>query len=157
VNGVHAALPLLARTDGSLCFNTASSSAIFGVPRLAIYSATKFAVKGLTEALSLELERQGVRVADVLPGLIDTPLLDSTPNHSGSAEDAVLARDRVAKEGPFRLISPDEVARCVWEAYHDDTGRVHWYVPRELEPVELAKAQGFDGIRAAWRAQLESP
>ena len=41
------------------------------------YSATKFAVKGLTEALSVEFERHGVRAADVLPGLIDTPLLDS--------------------------------------------------------------------------------
>src|SRR5687767_1374122 len=49
VNGAYAALPLLRATPNSLCFNTASSSAIFGVPNLAVYSATKFAVKGLTE------------------------------------------------------------------------------------------------------------
>ncbi len=155
VNGVHAALPLLTATDGSLCFNTASSSAIFGVPRLAIYSATKFAVKGLTEALSVELERHGVRVADVLPGLIDTPLLESTPNHSGPADEAVLSRERIATEGPFRLISPDEVAECVWQAYHDETGRLHWYVPPELEGIELAKAQDVNGLRLALKSQAE--
>jgi NAD(P)-dependent dehydrogenase (short-subunit alcohol dehydrogenase family) len=151
VNGVYAALPLLRQTPGSLCFNTASSSAIFGVPRLAVYSSTKFAVKGLTEALSIEFERHGVRVMDALPGLIDTPLLDVTPNHSGSADEAILAREHIATEGPLRLISPDEVARCVWNAYHDETGRVHWYVPEELEQLEEAKLQAPAGVRAMLR------
>lgn len=153
VNGVHAALPLLKATEGSLCFNTASSSAIYGVPRLAVYASTKFAVKGLTEGLDLEFERHGVRVADVLPGLIDTPLLDATPNHSGAADEAILAREHIASEGPFRLISADEVAACVWTAYHDDSGRIHWYVPPELEQLEAAKGQDFAGVRAGFRAQ----
>lgn len=153
VNGVYAALPLLRQTANSLCFNTASSSAIFGVPRLAVYAATKFAVKGLTEGLGLEFERHGVRVADVLPGLIDTPLLDTTPNYSGDAEEGILARENIDTEGPFRLISPDEVAESVWSAYHDDTGRVHWYVPPELEQIEAAKGQDMAGVRAILKAQ----
>ncbi len=155
VNGIYAALPLLKTTPGSLCFNTASSSAIFGVPRLAVYASTKFAVKGLTEALSVEFERYGVRVVDVLPGLIDTPLLDATPNYSGPADEAILAREHIATEGPFRLISPDEVAQCVWNAYHDDTGRLHWYVPEELEQIEAAKGQDVLGVRALLKAQVE--
>jgi len=155
VTGVYAALPLLRETTNSLCFNTASSSAIFGVPRLAVYAATKFAVKGLTEGLGLEFERHGVRVVDVLPGLIDTPLLDSTPNYSGDAEEGILSRESIATEGPFRLISPDEVAECVWNAYHDETGRVHWYVPPELEQIEAAKGQDMLAIRNLIKGQAE--
>ena len=147
VNGAYAALPLLRATPNSLCFNTASSSAIFGVPRLAVYSATKFAVKGLTEALSVEFARHGVRVADVLPGLIDTPLLDSTPNHSGVPGDSILARDRAPAEGPFRLITAREVAEVVWSAYHDEARTLHWYVPAELRDLEAAKAAGVESFR----------
>jgi NAD(P)-dependent dehydrogenase (short-subunit alcohol dehydrogenase family) len=147
VNGAYAALPLLRSTANSLCFNTASSSAIFGVPSLAVYSATKFAVKGLTEALSVEFARHGVRVADVLPGLIDTPLLDGTPNHSGRSDEGILNRDRAPKEGPFRIIAATEVAEVVWSAYHDGAGQLHWYVPAELRDLEAAKAAGPEKFR----------
>lgn len=122
--GIHEAIELLKATPNSLCFTTSSSSATFGMANIAVYSATKHAVKGLSEALSVEFKAYGVRVADVLPGVIDTPILPP-----GVAEAA-------PKEGMFRAIPPVEVARTVWEAYHAD--RLHWYVPPEL--VELDKA-----------------
>ena len=148
VNGIYAALPLLRKTPNSLCFSTSSSSAVFGAPRLAIYSATKFAVKGLTEALSVELQRYGVRAADTLPGLIDTPLLEATPNHSGGDDEALLKQMKGSTEGPFRLISPREVAQAVWDAYHDETGRLHWYVPEEIGEIEKLKGQDITTVRA---------
>jgi len=126
LNGIYAALPLLKATENSLCFTTSSSSATYGMPGIAVYSATKHAVKGLTEALSIEFRLNGVRAADVLPGLIDTPILPE-----GAAANA-------PKEGMFRAIPPMEVAKVVWEAYGSD--KLHWYVPPEL--VELDKAAG---------------
>ena len=122
--GIHEAIGLLKATPNSLCFTTSSSSATFGMANIAVYSATKHAVKGLSEALSVEFKAYGVRVADVLPGVIDTPILPP-----GVAEAA-------PKEGMFRAIPPVEVAKTVWEAYHAD--RLHWYVPPEL--IELDKA-----------------
>lgn len=122
--GIHEAIGLLKATPGSLCFTTSSSSATFGMANIAVYSATKHAVKGLSEALSVEFKTYGVRVADVLPGLIDTPILP--PGAAAAAP----------KEGLFRAIPPIEVAKVVWEAYHADT--LHWYVPPEL--IELDKA-----------------
>lgn len=118
LTGIYLAIPLLKATPGSLCFTTSSSSATYGMPMIAVYSATKHAVKGLTEALAIELKPYGVRVADVLPALIDTPILPK-----GAAASA-------PKAGVFRAIPPREVAETVWEAYHSDT--LHWYVPREL-------------------------
>ena len=124
--GIYTAIDLLKATPGSLCFTTSSSSATYGMPGIAVYSAAKHAVKGLTEALSIEFRRHGVRAADVLPGLIDTPILPK-----GAAANA-------PKEGMFRAISPTEVAKVVWEAYSSD--KLHWYVPPEL--AELDKAAG---------------
>lgn len=121
--GIHEGIGLLKATPNSLCFTTSSSSATFGMPGIAVYSATKHAVKGLSEALSVEFKAYGVRVADVLPGLIDTPILPP---------EAVA---NAPKEGLFRAIPPVEVAKVVWEAYHADT--LHWYVPPEL--VEMDK------------------
>ena len=121
--GIHEAIGLLKATPGSLCFTTSSSSATFGMANIAVYSATKHAVKGLSEALSVEFKAYGVRVADVLPGVIDTPILP--PGVAAGAP----------KDGMFRAIPPVEVAKVVWDAYHADT--LHWYVPPEL--IELDK------------------
>ena len=82
LTGAYVSLPYLKKSVGSLMFSTSSSSATYGMPRLAVYSATKHAVKGLTEALSIEWARHNVRVADVLPGLIDTAILTNTPDRS---------------------------------------------------------------------------
>ena len=158
IHGIYAALPLLKNTPNSLCFSTSSSAATYGAPSLAVYAATKFAVKGLTEALSVELSRAGVRVADVLPGLIDTNILVDTPRYlDGRRVDvpAVPVGASAPTEGPFRLVSPDEVAEAVWNAYGSD--RVHWYVPAEIEEIDKLKAQSVEAIRNARIAALEAP
>ena len=121
--GVRAGVPLLKNTPGSLCLITSSSSAIFGTAGIPVYSATKHAVRGLTEALSIELKRYGVRAADLLPGLIDTPLLSDG------------LRQMAPAEGMWRLVKPREVAETVWQAYGAD--RVHWYIPEELRDFHL--------------------
>lgn len=118
IHGVRAGVPLLKKTPGSLCLITSSSSAIFGTAGIAIYSATKHAVRGLTEALSIELKRYGVRASDLLPGLIDTPMLGDQ------------MRQMAPPEGMWRLVHPREIAETVWRAYHED--QLHWYIPEEL-------------------------
>ena len=151
LNGIHAALPLLKETANSLCFSTSSSAATYGAPRLAVYAATKFAVKGLTEALAVELSRYGIRAADVLPGLIDTPILGNSPLYvDGKVQPTEGQRTIIANaptEGPFRLIQPVEVAQAVWEAY--DSERMHWYVPQEIEQIDQQKAESPEAMRDA--------
>src|SRR5580693_6620513 len=140
IASVYAALPLLKHTKGSLCFITSSSSATYGMPRIAVYSATKHGVKGLTEALSVDFARHNVRVADVLPGLIDTAILRATPNRSD--DRAAPSEDEFYKNAPkkgmFRLMPASSVADCAWAAYHSD--RLHWYVPPEIRRIDVMKA-----------------
>ncbi|HTO42024.1 MAG TPA: SDR family oxidoreductase [Rhizomicrobium sp.] len=137
INGIYSALPLLKATPNALCFSTSSSSATYGMPRIATYAATKFAVKGLTEALSIEFARHDIRVADTLPGLIDTAILRSTPNRTDGhkpSEEELHAR----KKGLFRLIQPIEIANAVWAAY--GSNKIHWYVPAGIVWIDRIKA-----------------
>jgi NAD(P)-dependent dehydrogenase (short-subunit alcohol dehydrogenase family) len=147
IHGIYAALPLLKSTPNSLCFSTSSSAATYGAPSLAVYAATKFAVKGLTEALAVEFSRYGVRAADVLPGLIDTPILNTERYQEGQVishgERTIGAN--FPDEGPFRLIPPSAVADAVWRAYHED--RLHWYVPPEIEDLDREKVASPEATR----------
>ncbi|MDJ0864514.1 MAG: SDR family oxidoreductase [Myxococcota bacterium] len=156
IHGIYAALPLLKATPNSLCFTTSSSAATYGAPQLAVYTATKFAVKGLTEALAVELSRCGVRVADVLPGVIDTAIFGTSPVYvKGERQptEGLASGAAVASEGPFRLVQPSAVAEAVWRCYAGED-RIHWYVPEELEEIDKAKAVDPQAIRDARIALL---
>ena len=152
VNGVYAGIPLLKRTPNSFCFSTSSSAALFGMPRTGMYAASKFAVKGLTEALSVELARFGSRAADVMPALTDTPILEATLDYSGGERPGVALKKTAAPEGATRLVQPEEVAELVWEAYGSD--RVHWYIPVEMEAIDKARAAGVEPLRDQFKKTL---
>jgi len=139
IASLYAALPLLKATPNSLAFITSSSSATYGMPRIAVYSATKHAVKGLTEALSVEFARHGVRVADTLPGLIDTAILRSTPNRSGDREKPTEEEfyANAPKKGMFRLTPATAIAETVWKAY--GSNKLHWYVPEGIAWIDRIK------------------
>lgn len=74
VNGVHAGFPHLKATKNSVVVNLSSASAIYGQAELANYSATKFFVRGLTEALDLEWSRYGIRVVAIWPLFVETAM-----------------------------------------------------------------------------------
>jgi NAD(P)-dependent dehydrogenase (short-subunit alcohol dehydrogenase family) len=133
IHGMYLAAPLLKATPNSLCFSMSSATGVFGLPNMAIYAATKHAVKGLTEALSLELRPFGVRVADAMPGLLDTPFI-----RRSIAEHA----DRA---GMLRVLSAQDMAEVVWKAYHSD--QLHWYVPDQLQELARSVADSAEDVR----------
>lgn len=148
LSGAYASLPYLKKAPNSLMFSTSSSSATYGIPRIAVYAATKHAVKGLTEALSVEWARHNVRVADVLPGLIDTAILVETKNHSKDAPQPASSDDirtRAPKKGMFRLLPASSIAEAAWAAY--GSTRLHWYVPNSLRWIDRIKAWSPEMMR----------
>jgi NADP-dependent 3-hydroxy acid dehydrogenase YdfG len=154
LTGTYAAIPLLKKTDNSLCFTTSSSAATFGSPGMAVYAATKHAVKGFSEALSVELARYGSRAADVLPGIIDTPLWNSNRYADGEVAGtfAKTPERNADRTDASRTIAASEVAECVWNAYHGD--KLHWYVPPELVERDKAKMDSPEAMRDAQIAML---
>ena len=119
-NGIHAALPLLKATPGAHIVTMSSSAAIYGVPEEAMYSASKFAVRALTEALSLEFEPFGIVVSDVMPPIVHTPMV---------ANQAYAAA--IYKNLKNRGMTADQVARVVWQAAHGT--KLHWLPSPEVQ------------------------
>ncbi|MCW1958770.1 MAG: SDR family oxidoreductase [Mycobacterium sp.] len=98
VTGLHAAFPYLRDTANSQVVNLCSASAIYGQPELATYSATKFAVRGLTEALELEWRRYGIRVIAMWPLFVQTAMVDGMDTHSTKRMGIHLTAEDVAAE-----------------------------------------------------------
>lgn len=115
LNGCWLAHPLLAATPGAQVINLCSTAAIYGQASLATYSASKFAVRGLTEALSIEWEKDGIRVQDLMPLFVQTAMVQGMDAQS------------IRRLG-VRLTAED-VADQVWHtARARGRGRVHWPV-----------------------------
>src|SRR5690606_31177261 len=74
VNGLHAAFPYLRDTPDAVVVNLSSASAIYGQVELANYSATKFFVRAITEALNLEWADHSIRVIDMWPLFVNTAM-----------------------------------------------------------------------------------
>lgn len=121
VYGAHIGHKYLKATPGSCLLNTSSASGIYGSAGLSVYSATKFAVRGLSEALDIEWGPDGIRVRALLPSFIDTPLLDGPVTGSNQS-----SRQTVQSAG-LEIAPVAIVAEAAWNAVHDPKN-VHSYV-----------------------------
>ncbi|WP_111859406.1 SDR family oxidoreductase [Acinetobacter sp. CFCC 10889] len=75
LNGCHTALPFLKQASFARVINLSSASAIYGQADLISYSASKFAVRGITEGLDIEWQKYGIRVLDVMPLFVQTAMV----------------------------------------------------------------------------------
>ncbi|MGD9966447.1 MAG: SDR family oxidoreductase [Hyphomonadaceae bacterium] len=132
INGVNAALPLLRETPGARIVNTASVAGVFGAPNMAVYCATKFGVRGLTEALDVEFARYGVRVVSLMPWFIDTAILDGLP--SGSDRSNRRIRDTLV-ENKTPIYPVRMAAERAWDAAHGKD--IHYMVGAEAEKARF--------------------
>lgn len=110
LNVAYAAFPYLAQMQNSVLLNMSSASALFGTPSLATYSASKFFVRGLTEALHVEWQRYGIRVCDLMPPFVSTGMVQGQQ-----------ARSKLVERLGVKL-TPELVAEEVWQLVHDDQG-----------------------------------
>lgn len=98
--GMQAMVPLM--RPGASIINICSVAAMGG-HAAAAYTSSKWALRGLTRSASLELGARGIRVNAVMPGLIDTPLMESAP---ASFTEAALAEIPLARVGVPADIAP---------------------------------------------------
>lgn len=96
--GLHTAFPYLRDTAHAQVVNLCSASAIYGQPELATYSATKFAVRGLTEALELEWRRHDIRVIAMWPLFVATAMVDGLDTGSTKSLGVHLSAEDVAED-----------------------------------------------------------
>ncbi len=145
--GAQAALPHLQKTaPGSCLLNTASAAGIYGTSGASVYSATKFGVRGVTEALDAEWSEFGIRVRSLCPAFIETPLLEHTPN--AASNEAI--RDRVKAAG-LEITPVGDVAQAAWDAVHGD--RLHTLVGQTARRLAFASRWMPGRVRKMARRQ----
>jgi NAD(P)-dependent dehydrogenase (short-subunit alcohol dehydrogenase family) len=106
-----AALPALRESAVASIVNVCSIAATAGLPRRALYSASKGAVLALTRAMAADHLAEGIRVNCVNPGTADTPWVDRLLE---SAADPEGEREALAARQPHgRLVSMEEVADAI--------------------------------------------
>jgi NAD(P)-dependent dehydrogenase (short-subunit alcohol dehydrogenase family) len=127
ITGCHRAFRYLQRSPGSHVINIASATAIYGQPELATYSGTKFAVRGFTEGLDLEWSKYGIRVSDIWPSFVKTPMADD------------FHQIPSAKSLGIRL-TPADVALTVWNCATKTKlmHKTHWTVGFQAGLLSLA-------------------
>ena len=77
VRMVKAALPMMRRQRQGQIINVSSLAGLSSIPFMGVYSASKFAVEGYTEALRLEVAPLGIRVSQVEVGFLRTPMMQN--------------------------------------------------------------------------------
>lgn len=129
------AYPLLATTNGARVINMSSASALYGVPDFALYSASKFAVRGLTEALNIEWQQHDIYVCDVMPPFVDTGMVSNA--------NRVQSIDKLGVK-----LTAGDVAAVVWKA--SQKRKLHWQVgvgnavqASVLSRLPVSAARGF--------------
>ncbi len=137
VNTVDAVFPWLRVTPGAHLVAMASTSAEYGAPLHAVYSATKFFVRGYTEALNLEYRPHGIQVSAIYVAYVQTGMVFDA-NARPATIDALGVKVR-----------PQQVAEHVWKAVHG--ARVHWYVGLDARAINLAVRLLGSGVAPIFR------
>ncbi|HME49133.1 SDR family oxidoreductase [Mycobacterium sp.] len=137
IYGCHAAFPYLRDTARARVLNMCSASAIYGQPELASYSASKFAVRGLTEALELEWRPHDIAVMALWPLFVDTGMIAGVDTGTTRSLGVHL--------------TPDEVAGAAWDALHrrSPTPKVHFPVGSQTKTVYY-----LSQLSPAWLSRL---
>lgn len=106
-HGLKYQIPHMLAHGGGAIVNTASSAGVQPIPNIAIYTASKHGVVGLTKATALEVARSNIRVNAVAPGPVNTGLLHRMVG--GHIDLSVIAAD--VPMG--RISEPEEIARAI--------------------------------------------
>lgn len=109
--GMQSVIPSMRRAGGGSIINISSTSGLRGVPHTTAYTASKFAVCGMTKTAALELAADSIRVNSVHPGPSKTPILMEAPDVIEAVLQQVPAH---------RLGEPTEIANMVLLLASDD-------------------------------------
>lgn len=130
ISGIRACFEMLKATPNSCVLNTASAAGIYGAAGMSIYSATKFAVRGLTEAHDVEFKDYDIKSRSLMPGFIDTNILSNVTEGSNMTGKEVL--QSVGQEvSAVEIIGP-----AAWEAVHGH--KVHTTVNKTAKDLAFA-------------------
>ena len=167
VNGLQAFVQRIkAHGEGGHVVNTASLAGHFAIPGLGVYTATKYAVVGISETLRADLKQHDIGVSVLCPGVVNTNIFDSgrnRPSHlQGETDTAkmVLSEDVAEPEREQRMaemmaraLDPAVVGDMVLHSIQED--EFYIFSHPEVEPMVSGRAAEVTDAFARWRKYRE--
>ncbi|HEY6758016.1 MAG TPA: SDR family oxidoreductase [Baekduia sp.] len=123
VNGVSSFLPILLEQGAGVIVNTSSVFGLVGFPHQSAYCASKFAVRGYTEALRHELKGTGVRAAVVHPGGVKTNIVSNARFRSDGRGHADVT-EAAAEFATIARTTPEKAAQIIHEGIEKGKARI---------------------------------
>ena len=114
--GMKAVVPLMKQSGGGSIVNISSVAGLRGSPGAIAYSATKWALRGMTKAAAIDLAPSKIRVNSIHPGPIDTDMLKvRTPEQN---------RERLTRVPMNRMGTAQEVSQLVLFLLSEESGYI---------------------------------
>lgn len=139
IRTTQAVLPIMRRQKSGTIVNISSGAGRFGFPSSSAYVSTKFAVEGLSESMSYELEPFGIRVVIVEPGVIRTNFLDGVvvakkSKDQNSPYSQMMQKVTTGFEEMMKnASSPDVVAKVVLNAIRNKNPNLRYLAGSDVE------------------------
>jgi NAD(P)-dependent dehydrogenase (short-subunit alcohol dehydrogenase family) len=136
VRCIRKVLPTMRERGRGAIVNITSIAGIMAVPNQIPYSASKWALECVGEALAHEVRRFGIRVVNVEPGVVMTQIFENSAENTRydktSAYRQIMRRNGKMFAAGFRdPAQPDDVARTILEAITTDEYRLRWPVGKD--------------------------
>ncbi|HVD36156.1 MAG TPA: SDR family oxidoreductase [Nitrososphaeraceae archaeon] len=139
IRTIQAVLPIMRRQKSGTIVNISSGAGRFGFPGSSAYVSTKFAVEGLSESMSYELEPFGIKVVIVEPGVIRTNFFDGLvvakkSQDPNSPYSQIMQKTAAGFEEMMKnASSPDLVAKVVLNAIRDENPSLRYLAGSDVE------------------------
>jgi len=152
---IHEVIPAMRRRRRGFVVNISSIGGLVGFPGVGYYNATKFAVEGLSEALSKEVAPLGIKVLVVEPGPFRTDwagrsLQRSTLEIPEYAETSGATRDRITGGSGKQVGDPVRASEAIIKALESENMPLHLLLGKIAVDVARAKIEKLRGEIDAW-------
>ena len=150
IRTTQAVLPFMRKQKSGIIVNISSGAGRFGYPMGSAYVSTKFAVEGLSESLSYEVEPFGIRVILIEPGMIKTDFSNASimAKKSTDPNSPYMPLMKNMEKGIKRLhenaSSPQLVANITYDAIISDEPKMRYLAGKDVEQWVEAKKKMSD-------------
>ncbi len=146
-------IPVMRKQKSGTIVNISSVGGRIGIPGLSAYHSTKFALEGLSESISYELEPFGIKVVLIEPGFIRTNIMNSSiiakKAHDSKSLYFSLTQQleksfKAAMENTSASSTPEEVAKVVLQAITSESPKLRYAVGNDAASIIQAKTTMSD-------------
>jgi len=150
---IQNSLPIMRKQQGGgFIVNISSVGGRMSVPVLSAYNSTKFALEGMSESLSYELEPFGIRVVIIEPGFIRTNIMNSSilskksqvPNSPYFSLTQKVAKHFNSMVNDPSSTHPEEVAKTILKAITSESRQLRYTVGDDADSIIQAKKTMLD-------------